>query len=93
MWLYPTATLDLFPLRVCIYRSVVALSSTLRSMGMTAKNQRTTNFKNTIEGFKTLIGRHYSDPVVQDEIKRQHYAVEQLPGDQIGIKVGHYRYT
>ena len=60
-------------------------------MGTTAKTQSIANFKNTIAGFKTLIGRKFSDPIAQDEIKKQHYQVEHLPGDQIGIKVYTYK--
>ena len=60
----------------------------MRSMGNTAKTQLTTNFRNTVGGFKALIGRQFSDPIVQNEMKGIHYVVEQLPGDQVGIKVG-----
>ena len=70
-----------------IISSLVGFSSTMRSMGTTAKTQLMTNYKNTIGGFKTLLGREYSDPIVQNEMNRQHYSVQQLPGDQLGIKV------
>lgn len=56
-------------------------------MGTTAKTQQSTNFKNTIGGFKTLVGRQFSDPIAQAELKRQFFASEQLSNDQIGIKV------
>ncbi len=59
----------------------------MRTMGTTAKTQLTTNFKNTIGGFKTLMGRRYSDPLAQDELSRQHYHTQQLSNDQLGIKV------
>ena len=56
-------------------------------MSTSAKNALMSNYKNTVLGFKNLIGRSFSDPVVQDEIKRQHYKIEELPGDKISIKV------
>ena len=56
-------------------------------MGTSAKNQCVSNVKNTVGGFKALMGRSFSDPVVQLEKKRQHYQIDQLPGDKVGIKV------
>lgn len=56
-------------------------------MSTSAKTKAVSNYKNTVAGFKALIGRKYSDPIVQHELTRQHYKVEQLPGDNIGIKV------
>ena len=38
-------------------------------MGMSAKNQATTNFKNTLSCFKRFIARRFNDPQVQAEIK------------------------
>lgn len=49
--------------------SYVSLNERNRCMGTSAKQQATTNVKNTISCFKRLIGRQYQDPQVQDEIK------------------------
>lgn len=49
--------------------SYVSLNEKNRSMGTSAKQQATTNVKNTISCFKRLIGRKFQDPQVQDEIK------------------------
>lgn len=57
-------------------------------MGTSAKIQAGTNFGNTINGFKMLVGRRYSDPVVQDELSKNFYKAEQLAGDLTGLKVG-----
>lgn len=38
-------------------------------MGTAAKNQATTNLKNTITCFKRFLGRTFNDPQVQKEIK------------------------
>ena len=56
-------------------------------MGSSAKIQAGTNFENTVGGFKTLLGRRYSDPVVQDEISKHFYKAKQLAGDLTGIEV------
>lgn len=68
--------------------SIVGFGGKQRSMGLSAKNQMITNFRNTIWGFKTLVGRKFSDPFVQEEIKQFPFEVVQLPSDGIGIKVG-----
>ena len=49
--------------------SYVAFTSEERLIGDSAKNQASTNPINTIFDAKRLIGRDYSDPVVQSEIK------------------------
>ena len=56
-------------------------------MGTSARSQLVMNPKNTIWGFKTLMGRKFSDPIVQEEIKWLPYEVVQRPNDEIGIKV------
>ena len=38
-------------------------------MGVSARQQATTNVKNTVSCFKRLLGRKYKDQQVQDEIK------------------------
>ena len=57
-------------------------------MGISAKNQQVMNFKNTLYGFKVLLGRKYSDPFVQNELKMLPFEIVESPNDKIGIKVG-----
>ena len=66
---------------------MVALGHKQRLMGISAKNQWIMNFKSTVFGFKVLLGRKFSDPYVQEEIKKLPFAVVQRPNDGIGIKV------
>ena len=66
---------------------MVAITQKQRLMGTSARNQAVTNYKNTIWGFTPFLGRKYSDPVVQEEIKRVPYQVVEQPGNEIGIKV------
>lgn len=59
----------------------------IRTVGHSAKNQWVRNPENTVYGVKSLLGRKFSDPYVQEEIKHLPYKVVELPGDAIGIKV------
>lgn len=70
-----------------LFRSCVALSGKNRILGVAAKNQMVTNMKNTIYGFKRLLGRKYNDPHVQQELKYLPFGVIQQPNGSIGIKV------
>lgn len=65
----------------------VSLSERSRFMGASAKNQLISNFKNTVWGWKKLIGRKFQDPVVQRELKHLPYEVVEGPNDSVGIKV------
>ena len=56
-------------------------------MGHSAKNQQIMNYKNTIYGFRDLLGRKFSDPYVQREIKNFPFTVVSQKNDAIGIKV------
>ncbi|KAL1455571.1 hypothetical protein WDU94_009656 [Cyamophila willieti] len=67
--------------------SCVAFSDRNRILGVAAKNQTVTNMKNTIHGFKRLIGREFKDPHVQDELKFLPFDVSENPNGSIGIKV------
>lgn len=71
------------------YRSCVAFSSKNRILGVAAKNQMVTNMKNTVFGFKRLLGRKFSDPHVQKELKYFPFKVEQRPDGGIGIRVNY----
>lgn len=69
-------------------RSCVAFSGKNRILGVAAKNQLVTNMKNTIYGFKRLLGRKYNDPQVQRELQSLGYKTSQQPDGSIGIHVG-----
>ncbi|KAF2360909.1 Heat shock protein 70 family [Trinorchestia longiramus] len=67
--------------------SCVAFTDRNRVMGVAAKNQTTTNMKNTISCFKHLIGRKFRDPRVQEEIPNLPYTLLETAGGEVGIKV------
>ncbi|XP_026764981.1 97 kDa heat shock protein isoform X2 [Galleria mellonella] len=69
--------------------SCVAFSPKNRILGVAAKNQMVTNMKNTVFGFKRLLGRKFSDPFVQKELKHIPFKVEQRPDGGIGIKINY----
>ena len=73
----------------CLPRSLVAFGPKQRLMGHSAKNQHVLNFKNTIYGFRDLLGRKFSDPYVQQEMKFLPFTILQQANDAIGIKVRH----
>ncbi|XP_013134636.1 PREDICTED: heat shock 70 kDa protein 4, partial [Papilio polytes] len=69
--------------------SCVAFSPKNRILGVAAKNQMVTNMKNTVFGFKRLLGRKFSDPHVQKELKHFPFKVEQRGDGGIGIRVNY----
>uniref|UniRef100_A0A0K8TST6 Putative heat shock 70 kDa protein 4-like isoform x3 n=1 Tax=Tabanus bromius TaxID=304241 RepID=A0A0K8TST6_TABBR len=69
--------------------SCVAFAGKKRVLGVAAKNQMVTNMKNTISGFKRLLGRKFNDPHVQNELKTIPYRVEQRQDGGIGIRVNY----
>jgi molecular chaperone DnaK (HSP70) len=56
-------------------------------MGASAKNQLVTNVKNTIWGWKKLLGRKFADPVVQREKNNLPYEVVEGPNGSVGVRV------
>lgn len=56
-------------------------------MGVSARQQVNTNFKSTVINFKHLLGRKFSDPIVQLYKNFIPCEVVQLPEDCIGLKV------
>lgn len=74
---------------ISIFRSCVAFTGNNRTLGVAAKNQQVTNMKNTICGFKHLLGRKFRDPVVQKELHSMPYRVEERPDGSIGIRVNY----
>ncbi|XP_049865586.1 heat shock 70 kDa protein 4 isoform X2 [Pectinophora gossypiella] len=69
--------------------SCVAFSTKNRILGVAAKNQMVTNMKNTVFGFKRLLGRKFNDPHVQKELKHYPFKVEERPDGGIGIRVNY----
>nr|XP_045623651.1 97 kDa heat shock protein-like [Procambarus clarkii] len=67
--------------------SCVAFGEKNRVLGVAAKNQMTTNMKNTIHSFKRLLGRQYRDPKVQAEVSSASFRVVELPDRNVGIVV------
>lgn len=72
---------------IFIFRSCVAFAGKTRTLGVSAKNQQVTNLKNTIYGFKHLLGRKFKDPQVQKELRNIPYRVEEQHDGSIGIRV------
>ena len=68
--------------------SVVAISSSgERLVGQIAKRQAITNPENTVFGVKRLIGRKFSSPEVQKDIKVLPYKIEQASNGDIRINI------
>ena len=67
--------------------SQVGFSGSERIIGDGAKNQGVSNPTNTIYDAKRLIGRKFSDPVIQQDIKSWPFKVEQGDNDKPFIKV------
>ncbi|KAG5183768.1 heat shock protein 70 [Tribonema minus] len=70
--------------------SYVAFTETERLIGDAAKNQVAMNASNTVFDAKRLIGRRFSDPAVQQDMKHWPFKVERGPGEKPLIKV-HFR--
>jgi len=74
--------------------SVVAISKNgERLVGILAKRQAITNPKNTIHSVKRFIGRKFSDPEVQKELKRFSYETRERKDRGVEIKMGDKWYT
>ena len=57
-----------------------------RLIGESAKTQAVSNQKNTFYDIKRLIGRNFSDPIVQKEIKMMPFKVFAGPNDRVLIE-------
>ncbi|XP_065362261.1 heat shock 70 kDa protein 4 isoform X2 [Calliphora vicina] len=69
--------------------SCVAFDGKKRIIGVAARNQQVTNMKNTVSGFKRLLGRKFNDPHVQRELSSIPTKVEALPDGSIGFRVNY----
>jgi len=67
--------------------SYVAFTDTERLIGDAAKNQVAMNPENTVFDAKRLIGRRFSDPVVQGDMKHWPFKVICKEGDKPYIEV------
>ncbi|EGG13827.1 Hsc70 protein [Cavenderia fasciculata] len=67
--------------------SYVAFTDTERLIGDAAKNQVAMNPQNTVFDAKRLIGRKFSDPVVQADMKHWPFKIVQKEGDKPVIEV------
>jgi len=69
--------------------SIVAVTKTgERLVGLLAKRQAITNPKNTIFSVKRLIGRRFTDPEVQKDIKLLPYEIREAKDGGVEIKMG-----
>ena len=62
--------------------SYVAFTDTERLIGDSAKNQCSSNSKNTIYDAKRLIGKKYSDPIIKNEINNFPFEVKADENDK-----------
>ena len=67
--------------------SYVAFTDTERLVGDAAKNQSSMNPKNTIYDVKRMIGKKFSDPIVQQNMKLWSYDVVDDGHDKPQVKV------
>lgn len=67
--------------------SYVAFTDSERLVGDSAKNQAALNPANTVFDAKRLIGRKFSDPVIQADMKHWPFKVVQHDGDKPYIQV------
>lgn len=67
--------------------SYVAFTDDERLVGESAKNQASLNPTNTVFDSKRMIGRKFSDPIVQSDIKHWPFKVIQGDSDKPQIEV------
>jgi L1 cell adhesion molecule like protein len=67
--------------------SWVSFNKDERLIGDSAKSSASSNPSNTIYDIKRLMGRSYSDPIVQEELKHLPYKVVRTDGDKCEVEV------
>ena len=67
--------------------SYVAFTDSERLIGDAAKNQIAMNVRNTVFDAKRLIGRRFSDPAIQDDMKHWSFTVVDGGNDKPIIQV------
>ena len=67
--------------------SWVSFNDTERLIGDSAKSAASSNPSNTIYDVKRFMGRKFSDPIVQEELKTLPYKVLQTEGDKCKVEV------
>ena len=75
--------------------SVVAINPKTgeRLVGKVARNQAVVNPENTIFSVKRFMGRKFSDPQVQETVKRTPYKVSAAPNGDIRVHMGDKEYS
>src|SRR5438477_5800631 len=74
--------------------SVVAMSrGGERMVGQVAKRQAITNSDNTVYSIKRLMGRKFSDPEVQRDLKLLSYKMEGAPNGDAAVRMGDRLYS
>lgn len=68
---------------------LVTFHENKRFVGQMAEPLEKQQFKKTIKNIKQLLGGRYSDPAIQEELKRCFFKTVQLEGDKIGCQVEH----
>lgn len=68
-------------------RTCVSFGSKTRVMGVAARQQVNTNFKNTVLNFKHLLGRKFNDPVTQLYSQFVPAKLVELPEGETGFEV------
>ncbi|KAG8185720.1 hypothetical protein JTE90_000709 [Oedothorax gibbosus] len=69
--------------------SYVAFGPTSRDLGTSAKNKAITNLKNTVSGFKRLVGKRFQDRTLKHEQSYSPYTFQELPNGNVGVKVSY----
>ncbi|ETO19180.1 heat shock protein 70KD [Reticulomyxa filosa] len=67
--------------------SYVSFTDLGKSVGASAKSQATSNARNTIYDAKRLIGKRFSDVVLQNDIKRWPFKVIQKPDYRLAVEI------
>ena len=70
-----------------IFRTCISYGDKNRSIGFSARNQIITNYKNTVWGWKRLLGKKFKDPVVQKEIQSKAYEIGENKNGDVVVKV------